>query len=666
MPETTSIPAETATYVVYDVEVTTRSPMGFAASPFAPDNEIVLSGWKYNDGQVVKMYAHHEMFPKAKLYVGCNIKFDLLWAARANGTTPARLVEGARVWDISLAQYLLSRQRERMPSLDRCAELHGFASHKHDTVSLQIKAGVCPSSIPLADLDQYHTADLDLTEQVFLSQFEEAKARGMLPLIWSQMQALVATCEMEHHGIAIDTAVLDKLSEEYTLAVNDAKFNFTRQLNVLQDGGNDVPLWWHDKVLFEDQISSPKSLSLLFFGGEVEYKEKEVVGNYKNGNVKYKTVDKKKSLRGCGLVPLAHGSVPNKNGYYTVDDAVLKSIATIAADMETRDTAEAIRKFRDANKQLTTYIDGVRQNIWPDGKVHCSFNHSVTLTGRLSCSNPNLQNQTDGPIKRVYVPSAGWKFVEFDYSQLEVVGLAVLSGDKQLLSDIASGVDIHSTLFTEMYHRTPTVAERKAFKPLTFGLIYGAGAVTLAQNSGRTLTEAKHFISVFYGRYKGVELYHNSILESAKAHRRASSRKTEKGFPAGVYVHRTNTGREYEFVEYDSVAHWKREATSFSPTELKNWPIQGFSTGDVVPLMLGYVCSEVIKSKWRDDIRMVVTVHDSIMFEVREGLHYEDCLNFLVELMSNTRQVIEDRFGIDVGLELNTEYKQGYNWKEMS
>jgi DNA polymerase-1 len=239
----------------------------------------------------------------------------------------------------------------------------------------------------------------------------------------------------------------------------------------------------------------------------------------------------------------------------------------------------------------------------------------------------------------------------------------VLSGDTQLLEDIRSGTDIHTALYQDMYHKTPTAAERKAFKPLTFGLIYGAGANTMAENSGLSLAEARKFIITFYRRYPGVQTYHHRMLDDAKKGRIATSDKTEGGLPRGKYIHRMPTGREYEFVEYDPPGTWST-APNFSPTELKNWPIQGWSTGDVVPLMIGHVVRELTASKWYGKIRPLVTVHDSILFEV-PTLDLTEARNYLVELMSKTRQVIEAQFGYDIGIELKTENKTGDNWKDM-
>lgn len=658
----------TPTYAVWDTEVTTKSDHGFPASPFYLGNRMVLGGYLLPHGTIT--LEHDECcFPgpeEAKLVVGANIKFDLLWAARLRGLSPAKLMEGRRVWDVCLAEYLLQRQRVRMPSLEVCAMLNGITETKHP-LSADIKSGVCPSTVSPALLRDYHRQDLELTQKVFLSQFALAKERGMLPLIWSQMQALVATCEMEHHGVKINYKALADLRTAYDgesgailMSIETTLAGSTKTVDFLRD---------HYREFGGPLIAgSNKFLSILLFGGKFEWATREHVGVYKNGNPKYKMMAKSYTYPRY-VDPSVVGAEPTKLGYYTVDEKVLKSIKDDAHHFPSwaRELSGLVLEYRRVQKQLSTYVEGVQKHIWVDDrKVHCNFNHNVTLTGRLSCSNPNLQNQTDGDIKRVFVPTSPLGvFIEFDYSQLEVVGLAVLSGCDRLLHDIETGVDIHTALYEDMYGRTPTKVERKAFKPLTFGLIYGAGPRTMAENSGLTVGEAKRFIATFYKRYPGVELYHSDLLSAAKHGRNPTTMKTEKGFPRGQYIHRLFTGREFEFLEYDN-DFGGIGTTSFSPTEIKNWPIQGWSTGDVVPLMVGYVVEQITNSEWYGRILPKLTVHDSILFEITDATALDEARNYLVDLMSKTREVILKQFGFDIGIDLKTEHKVGLNWKDMT
>jgi DNA polymerase-1 len=229
-----------------------------------------------------------------------------------------------------------------------------------------------------------------------------------------------------------------------------------------------------------------------------------------------------------------------------VDEKVLKNIGT--------PFTESILRYRTYNKQKTTYYENMRDLMFPNGFIYPSLNHVATKTGRLSCTKPNIQNQTEeGGIKGAYVSRWGHKgrLVEFDYSQLEMVALAYLANDRTLIADIGGGKDMHTELFIDMYSRSPTKEERKWFKRLSFGLVYGAGARTLAENAGCTVAEAKKFISVFYGRYPGVQIWHEETYGVAKKQRKVSKEHCPVSKrPVGKYVMNTPTTRRYVFKEY--------------------------------------------------------------------------------------------------------------------
>jgi DNA polymerase-1 len=290
------------------------------------------------------------------------------------------------------------------------------------------------------------------------------------------------------------------------------------------------------------------------------------------------------------------------------------------------------------------------------------MNMVSTKTGRLSCNKPNIQNQTTiGGIKKSYVSRfVNGKLVEMDFSQLEMVGLAIVSNDKQLMKDITDGVDTHSELYRAMYGVLPTKDQRKAFKPLTFGLVYGAGAKTLAEQGSCSVADAKKFIEVFYNRYKGVKLWHDSMLKLADTNKSLTTKHTPKGFPMHAYLHRMPTGRMYVFHEYDN--EWKK-TTSFSPTELKNWPIQGFSTGDIVPHMVGVIVDLIYKTGMDKYIVPIMTVHDSILFDW-DGLNDFDVAAIKATL-NRTSEIITEYYGIKMPVMLSVGQTSGPNWGDM-
>lgn len=229
----------------------------------------------------------------------------------------------------------------------------------------------------------------------------------------------------------------------------------------------------------------------------------------------------------------------------------------------------------------------------------------------------------------------GGSMVEMDFSQLEIIGLAILSKDHQLKQDILDGLDLHSvntaTLYNVDYHFVKEQvdkgdkewnAKRRIVKIFSFQLQYGAGPRTMAENAGVSIDRAKEFIEAYYTRYPQVKEWQEGIIDQVRRDATPSNTKTPKGFPAQRSFLTSPTGRWYTFTEQDA-PEWmadKGEATSFSPTQIKNYPVQGFSTGDVVPLALGEVFRYLIRSKSKEHIKFVNTVHDSLIFDVSPDL----------------------------------------------
>lgn len=650
-------------YTVVDFETTIRSPISSPAHPMWPDNRIVRAGVLTVDDKAIRRQttispslvdADGGIVAKEGVVwllsfknmlkgvvVGHNMKFDLLYALKSEWLTPKEVVN-LKVWDTQIAEYLLSAQTSTYPSLDDCAVKYGGVV-KDDRIKEMWAAGVPTEKIPEDMLGTYLLGDLENTEKVFVKQWEKAAEWNMLPLIESQMRALLAVTIMEWNGMKVDKNYIDEQS--YRLGHEIAAEEKLLSSYVAKYLPDNYGEW---------KWNSPKDVSLLMFGGTYTVKEKHLVGKYKNGKDKFKLEDVVYEFP-CAVIwhPESAGSVKTKLGYYTVDDKVLKNIGGVVAT--------SILRLRECSKQKETYYENLKGLMFPDGFIYPNLNQCSTKTGRLSCNKPNLQNQTsEGGIKAAYVSRWGkaGRIVEFDYQQLEMAGLAVVSGDEQLTQDINDGVDMHTELYKRMYGRAPSKEERKPFKRLSFGLVYGAGKKVLAEQAGCTIEEAAKFITVFYERYKGVASYHKAIIEEAKVGRKLTKQHTVKGHPVGAYLKVSPTGRMYAFKEYDN--EWKG-GVSFSPTELKNWPVQGFSTGDVVPHMLGVLVAGLVNSDIGDRALPIMTVHDSMEFDV-----HVDVLDEFVErasrVLKNTSALISKHFSIDIPVKLNVGCSVGYNW----
>jgi len=625
--------------LVIDLETTVRCPVGNnKANPMWQGNKVIAWGCIYA-GNKFSSYGHkydadgldltplQKQCEEADIVIGHNVKFDLLYIYR---NTSNKL---PRIWDTQLAAYLLSAQQHQYASLDELTlEYIGAHAMKDDKIKAYWKAGVATEDIPKKELLDYLEGDVRNTAEIFQRQWDESEELGILPLMLTQMDALRATTEMNRNGMRVDWVYVTSQRLAYQKILDEAR----AEAEALAPGVD---------------TASPKQLSLYFFGGEEKYKEKVQDGFYKNGNPRFKTVEKVREVQGKFPPPGELG----KSGYYSTDDSVLKDLVNKGSSL-----ADTLLLIREASKIKETYYDGLHGLRFPDDNIYPNLNHCATKTGRLSATNPNLQNQTDaGDVKRAYVSRfADGCILELDYSQLEMVALAYLANDQQLIDDINNGRDMHRELYKEMYGIYPTDKERKPFKRFSFLLVYGGGAATLMAQSGCDKATAKKFINTFYTRYKGVKTYHERIVKEAEEFAQVSYDPDKSG-PDYHYYHASPTGRHYIFKKYPN--EYKGGLT-FSPTELKNWPIQGFATGDVVPMMVGLLLNQLEKENLTE-AKLVMTVHDSVVLDVPKNLLYT-VASVAKKTLESAPQYLKSVFNIDFPCRLSVGVESGINWQD--
>ncbi len=624
--------------LVVDLETTIRCPVGNSSgNPMWRGNKVIAwgtsciggtTGYKY-DSTGLDLTPLRNLCDTASLVIGHNVKFDLLYIYRdTNNTLP-------RIWDTQLAAYLLSGQRHLYASLDELTkEYVGAHALKDDKIKAYWKAGIDTPHIPRKELMDYLKGDVENTVSIFEQQWAEAEGLDILPLMFTQMDALRATIEMNRNGMRVDWEYVHAQRDFYDIMLKTAQNTVAEEVPDLD-------------------TASPKQLSLYFFGGDEKYKEKVDDGFYKNGKPKTKTVESIRRVVG----KYAPAGELGKGGYYSTDDAVLK---ILAAGGDT--VAQQLLLIREYSKIKDTYYEGLIGLRFPDDNIYPNLNHCATKTGRLSATNPNLQNQTEtGDVKRAYVSRYGenGNILELDYSQLEMVALAYLADDKQLIDDINNGRDMHRELYKGMYGRYPTDKERKPFKRFSFLLVYGGGATTLMAQSGCDRATAKKFINTFYSRYTGVKRYHEEIV--AKAEKEAVvSYDPDKSGPQYTYYHTSPTGRHYIFNKYPNEY---KGGLSFSPTELKNWPIQGFATGDVVPMMVGILLRKLEEASLTPDVKLVMTVHDSVVLDVPLD-KLEKCAILAKQTLEDAPKYMKSIFNIDFPCQLGVGVDAGLNWQD--
>lgn len=279
-------------------------------------------------------------------------------------------------------------------------------------------------------------------------------------------------------------------------------------------------------------------------------------------------------------------------------------------------------------------------------------------------------------IKRVFKSRfIGGKIIEADFSQLEIYALAFLSNDAILKDDLLSGKDLHcvsgALLTGESYLGFYTryksgdetaVLSRKLAKQLSFQLQYGAGATSMAKKNGVSKKTAQAFIAAYYNRYKGVKEYHEALMSIVRSNRIPSDKHTPRGDPAGVSKYHSITGRVYTFYEQDNPYCGP---PNFSPTQVKNYPVQGFATGDIVPLVLGHVQERIFKEGLGEHLLIINTIHDSILFDLRPTLSLFNAIKLIKEVMESAPKLLKSYFNIDFDMPLNVGIKYGDNWLEV-
>lgn len=259
--------------------------------------------------------------------------------------------------------------------------------------------------------------------------------------------------------------------------------------------------------------------------------------------------------------------------------------------------------------------------------------------------------------------------MEVDYSQLEIIALAHLTGDQQLRMDICSGVDLHVVNAAKMFGILESVVskkQRKIAKAFSFQLQYGAGARSMAKANGTSVHMAKQFIADYYHRYPKVKTWQEDVAQTVRESRTPTKDwVTTAGFPAGQGHYTSETGRKYVFREYDNdYARAGESATAFSSTQMKNYPVQGFATGDIVPMMLGILCDALLQPHFRDKAKLINTVHDSVLLDVKLK-HVREVAELCKTVLEDAPSALDDAFGIEFDLPLTVSVEVGHSWGSM-
>ena len=475
------------------------------------------------------------------LKIGQNVKYDL--EVLANYGIELK----GEMFDTMIAHYLL--QPELRHNMDYMAEvyLNYQTIHIDELIGPRGKNQKSMRDVPPADVCEYASEDADITLQLYNALEPKLKESDLYPLFRDVEMPLVRVlAEMEMNGVLIDTNAL----KETSVAFTERMLELERK--IYEEAGE------------EFNISSPRQVGDILFE-------------------KLKIVEKAKKT---------------KTGQYVTSEEVLQQLKNKAPIVSN------ILAYRGLKKLLGTYVDALPKLINPrTGHIHTSFNQTVTATGRLSSSDPNLQNipvrGEDGKdIRRCFIPEPGCLFFSADYSQIELRVMAHLSNDANMIEAFREGHDIHTATAAKIYKESldsVTRDQRTKAKRANFGIIYGITMFGLAQNLDIERSEAKQLIDGYFATYPQVQAYMEQSKEMAR----------KNGY-AETFLHR----RRY----LPDINSHNATVRNFAERNAINAPIQG-SAADIIKVAMVRIYSRFKRENIRS--KMILQVHDELNFSVR-------------------------------------------------
>ncbi len=481
--------------------------------------------------------------------------------------------------DTMLASYLLNPSRRH--NLNDLAREHlQYRMLEYDTVTEGGKKNFAEVSV--AEATRYSGEDADITLRLAHTLFPQVRAEGMEQL-FTEVEAPLATvlARMELTGIRIDQDLLAVLSKEF------GQHRKELEKEIYELAGETF------------NIGSPQQLQSILF---------EKLG-------------------------LPRGK-KTKTGSST-DSSVLEALA------EKYPLPAKILAYRGFTKLQNTYVDALPKLLHAKtGRIHTSFNQTVTATGRLSSSNPNLQNipirsEEGRRIRAAFVPEPGYVMLSADYSQIELRLLAHLSQDPVLIESFQKGQDVHARTASELFAvplGTVSSDQRREAKTINFGIIYGMGAQRLARSLGIPFKTAQDYIAQYFDRYAGIKSYMDGVLVEARA----------RGYVTTLFGRRRYVA-DLQSKNLQLAAAAERVAV--------NTPIQG-TAADLIKMAMVEIDKRL--GQVQAPARMLLQVHDELLFEAPES-QIEHVKQLVRECMENV---------ISLRVPLKVDVGTGLNWAE--
>ena len=684
---------------VLDVENTTKKRNGkLILDPWEEGNFLVNVGVRdVDDGtEALTFDLHHKEYvdqsgmeekrvqrilDHTTLLIMHNAQHDLAWLWECG------FKYSGPIWDTMLAESILLRgnnleitpngvAKKISMSLGNTAIRRNLTFQKDDTLKKYFKKGYNTDEIPLSELTFYLEADCNTTAELFHAQvvdFAKPESESLIKVRDITFDVCKLLTRMKSDGMKVDRKALDAVRKEY----EDERGAIQSRLQMqVRDVMGDTPV----------NLNSPEQMSQVIFSRKPHSKDdwpnlfdnckklselKEIVNA--NSNLLYRTeaftcptcegsaetykvkkdgskyakankckdcdargyqLKKQNRMAGFGFFPPSPSWV-SASGFSTSKD-VLDTLRATAMDNK-MDVAvkflEDLKRLNAVSSYLSSFVEGIDTFTKQNDVLHVSLTQHITSTGRFSGREPNMQNMPRGgtfPVKRVFISRwEGGKIMEADFAQLEFRAAAFLSQDEVAMQEINTGFDVHAYT-AQVISDAGQPTTRQAAKEHTFAPLFGASGY------GRTKAEATYYTH-FIAKYEGISDWHKKL-----------------GNDAIRFQKITNvSGRQYAFPGTTRRAN----GTPTNFTRIKNYPVQGFATGDVVPVVL----LEIDNRLKGLQSCLVNSVHDSAVIDIHPD-EQKEVLNVIDDVNVNLNAIIDKYYSVKMNVPLLLEAKIGPNW----
>ena len=635
----------------------------------------IVSKKEYNKLSIFK-----KVLDNAEYVIAHNAKFDIAWLREIGIDCRTKFI------DTMISEYVLDKGIRNKRSLKALADKYNV-TRKQDSLKEAFNKGLNYSDMSEEDQQLYLYYDIIATAEVYEAQekrFKKNSNRSLIPIRDLMCEFCDVLTDIERSGMAINMETLNQVDRDYELEQNELQQYLSSTVKKLV---GDTPInlsspeqlsqviysyklhnkksWRQYMNIGLDDRGKPKRRPKMMDSGFVKCVEdcftvaKKTqavrclycrgtgsIQKYKKNGTPYKNISKCIECDASGFVYRELSEVAGLKVTPTIAIAAVGGFKTdknTLVELEKTQGNKEVKKFLNSLIRLSAidtyrsaFIEGIKKSINGfDSVLHANFNQCITATGRLSSSNPNLQNMPKGklfPVRKAFVSRfKDGQLLEVDYSQLEFRVAGILSRDERIKQEVAEGFDVHShtaKVLTE--NGEPT--ERGPAKASTFRPLYGGSQVTFAQ---------RIYFQELFAKYAGVFNWHKKLQDEA----------LEKE------IITTATGRQFAFPN----VYRTKQGNASAKTQIVNYPVQSVATAEIVPLGVILLHKQLRERGLKSLV--INTIHDSVIVDCHPE-EIEEVKQISSICLVKAQDEAEKRFGLDKFIPLEVEMSIGNNWME--